>query len=241
MSQILYFSEAKASQFVRPKRRLHFREGAFELTIPLIGARFTATATSEGNEITRKIEEIIDSIEHSGRAALWYEDPQVSDGDWVQFESKMAQILVTAGPYRMLFFGPDPLATGSVALLLYGSPRHLLASPPDQNPTDIRDLDSYPTSLARMMQAISEDEQDPVNIRGRSAFELGAMSMADRVYQHAFSFPAVRGYAQVVANINSTDRIHFSPPNREPIRPSRLVVASPLYVEHSTDALPREA
>ncbi|MDX3225968.1 SAVMC3_10250 family protein [Streptomyces sp. ME19-01-6] len=235
MHQVLYFSETKSRQFMgHRKRRVSMKDVSAEISVPGINASLSATAEPDGTEasetetVLRRSSKVFKYLKKS---ALHYEDPDVSDGTWIQFETRLAQALVWVGNLRMLFFGPHPGSTGDIALLLYGNPNHLTTPPGIVAGVDVHDLDSSHDSLAAMIQAAAAESNES-NLRGTAGFRDGVIKMAERAQQHSISFPRLFGYAQVVGTFDSTDRIFLS--TEDDVRcPSQLVVASPLIVEYS--------
>ncbi|WP_137978999.1 SAVMC3_10250 family protein [Streptomyces violaceusniger] len=225
---MLYFSEAKSQQFVSGSRlRSSIKELSAEISISFASAKLSAVADAgDARAIPRGADKLIRHIEES---ALWFEDPTVTHGDWVQFETRLAQVLVWVGDLRMLFFGPHPESTGDVALLLYGSPKHLTMPPGVRAGVEVQDLDSAHESLVAMIQAAAVEDSEP-HLRGAPGFRDGVIKMAERVQQHSMSFPAMFGCAQVVGTFDCANRV-FLPVHDGSRRPSRLVVASPLIVE----------
>ncbi|MFE5540761.1 SAVMC3_10250 family protein [Streptomyces sp. NPDC056519] len=237
MQQLVYFSDAKARQFVSEKRRLPALTALrFSATVGLPFAEATPEAEFKPQSAgaARIIQRITKEIDRSQRPAPYYEDPTVRTGDWVQFETDLCAALISFRSHRMVFFAPSPEVTGDVVLLLYGSPRHKIGSLLDQTAVGVQDLDSDYSSLAMMVQSAAEGDMEDVTVASADDFRIGAAKMAERVNQHCHSFSPMFGYAQVIAVLDCSRRIALGGIDGAPQHwPTRLVVASPLFVEHS--------
>lgn len=236
MGQLVYFSPNKAQQFMTGKRK--FPEVAAMRIGTVLGIPF-AEASSEvelkpkAPGVVRRIDEIVKQIERSARPSLVHDDPSVQPGDWVQFEEDLCGALVTFGSYRMLFFAPTLEEEKDTILLLYGAPANKIGSAPHQAVVGVRDLDSDYSSLALVVRSAAGGEEEAA-FRDREEFRVGAAKMAERVNQHCHSFSSMFGYAQVVTVLNCSDLVALGGVDDAPINwPTRLVVASPLFVEHS--------
>ncbi|MFJ3247888.1 SAVMC3_10250 family protein [Streptomyces sp. NPDC086782] len=230
MRQVVYLSKSKLQQFPWGKKsRLSLQDVSAEVSVASI-ATLSATARSvdaeDGTPETvlkgaRKV------LKHLEKIALQYENPRVSDGTWIRFDTRLAQTLVWVDDLRMLFFGPHAQSTDEVALLLYGNPSNLTTPPGVRAGVEVQDLDSAHSSLIAMIEAVAAEDNETL-LAGMTGFREGVIKMAERVEQQSLSFPRLSGYAQVVATFDCTNRIFL---NMGSSCPSRLVVASPLIVE----------
>ncbi|MEU8138218.1 SAVMC3_10250 family protein [Streptodolium elevatio] len=219
----MYFSEAKAAQFVDRKPRRFRRTTSGELSIGPGKLSVTAERAPEG--AAAKITKI---SRHLDRVAKPFDERSVCAGDWVTFNAHLAMALVSSPPHRMLFLGPSPDHPVDVALLLFGSPRHRVSPPRDEAVVGVEDLDSYTESLISMIKTVATADGHPLP----SNFRDGAVSMAERIHMDVPSYPRMAGYAQVVDSFACADRI-FLGDHPARFSPRKLVVASPLFVEHA--------
>jgi hypothetical protein len=228
--QAIYLSKGKLRQFpLGKKSRLHLQDVSAEVSVASI-ASLSATAgpaATEDDTPETALKEAKKVLKHLEKIALQYENPGVSDGAWIRFDTRLAQTLVWVGDLRMLFFGPHAQSTDEVALLLYGNPDNLTRPPGIRAGVEVQDLDSAHSSLIAMIEAVAAENDEAV-LAGMPGFREGAIKLAERVEQQSLSFPRLSGYAQVAATFDCTNRIFldggFS-------LPSRLIVASPLIVE----------
>ncbi|NUT52421.1 MAG: hypothetical protein HOV94_34785 [Saccharothrix sp.] len=218
MRELIYLSTAKLRQFLPAgaTRRLP-RVSEVEAQIPLNlgGVRFSfpaeaAAGLSHLNDVVRYL------VEQSDQQLRWYTEAGLEPGRWVQFEARMNyQVLEPDDASRagtLVFW--DVSATNPVRLLLHGSPRHLMAAAAD-------DRASYHTSsapqgfLSSLGAALAESTRD------RSLSLDAVTSLIDGVnVLPADTASMVTGLARVTGTVGPDDR-------------SRIVIASPLYVEYS--------
>lgn len=128
MRDVIYLSVGKLQQFLPEPRRAP-RAGAVRLSTPFgVGVDVDAQATDGEQGRMRQLRQVQKHLEDT---ALWYEEPGLRPGLWVQFEAPM-RCVTLRGAYRDLLLFVD-LGPGSVAgcrLLLHGSARHLLGWTP---------------------------------------------------------------------------------------------------------------
>ncbi|MFF0556667.1 SAVMC3_10250 family protein [Streptomyces sp. NPDC004266] len=231
MRQVVYLSKSKLQQFPWGKKsRLSLQGVSAEVSVASI-ATLSATVGSvdaaDGTPETA-LKDAKKVLKHLKKIALPYENPEASDGSWIQFDTRLAQTLVWVDDLRMLFFGPHAQSTDEVALLLYGNPSNLTTPPGVRAGVEVQDLDSAHSSLIAMIQAVAAEDNETL-LAGMTGFREGAIKMAERVEQQSLSFPRLSGYAQVVATFDCTNRILLDMGSS---CPSRLIVASPLIVEY---------
>ncbi|MEV0955120.1 MULTISPECIES: SAVMC3_10250 family protein [unclassified Streptomyces] len=230
MRQVVYLSKGKLQQFPWGKKSsLSLKDVSAEVSVASIATLSATAGSADAEDSTPEtvLKEARKVLKHLKKIALQYENPRVSDGAWIRFDTRLAQALVWAEDFRMLFFGPHPQSTDEVALLLYGNPSNLTTPPGVRAGVEVQELDSAHDSLIAMIQAVAA-EDDETLLAGMTGFREGVIKMAERVEQQSLSFPRLSGYAQVVATFDCTNRIFLDMGSSQP---SRLVVASPLIVE----------
>jgi hypothetical protein len=125
---------------------------------------------------------------------------------------------------------------GDVALLLYGSPRNLAQMQYSPTLLTLHHLDSAPWALRDFLVELGYDDETDETTgsvdfywAGQFFERLGRFARAPVARAH------MAGYAKVV-DVQDNPRVFVSPDGTQGSRsPSRLVIASPLFVEYTRE------
>ncbi|MGW4776790.1 SAVMC3_10250 family protein [Streptomyces filamentosus] len=136
MRDVIYLSAGKLQQFLPEPRRAP-RTAGVRLSTPF-GFGVDVDAQEADGEQGR-MKHLRQVQKHLEETALWYEDPGLRPGTWVQFEAPM-RCVTLRGAYRdLLLFVDSGTVSGTASgtgedagcrLLLHGSARHLLGWTP---------------------------------------------------------------------------------------------------------------
>lgn len=140
LRDVIYLSAGKLQQFLPEPRRAP-RTAGVRLSTPF-GFGVDVDAQEADGEQGR-MKHLRQVQKHLEETALWYEDPGLRPGTWVQFEAPM-RCVTLRGAYRdLLLFVDSGTASGTASgaasgsgedagcrLLLHGSARHLLGWTP---------------------------------------------------------------------------------------------------------------
>ncbi|HKS45801.1 MAG TPA: SAVMC3_10250 family protein [Amycolatopsis sp.] len=247
MRELLYLSQRKLRQFDLGHARWRGVRARVtgEIKVPGFGGVTVGNDGDGPKAAVPDLDKVIAALEGSDRASHWFTE-DVGPGQWVQFEAPMSYAVTDRGGVIFLDLDqrtPSYPTGGDVRLMLHGSSRHIVGSePPAQEVTD-RQIDAAmgfsagnPRHLLTklLMDLASADE--PL---GQSA------SIAIKRVEH--KLPG--SYAHLIQVLNRKldlshtaawmagyARITAVPP---PVNGSRIVVATPLYVEYvSAPAMP---
>ncbi|MGW9038837.1 SAVMC3_10250 family protein [Streptomyces sp. NPDC055721] len=132
MRDVIYLSVGKLRQFLPEPRRAP-RAGALRVSTPFgIGVDVDAQADDGEQGRMRHLRQVQQHLEET---ALWYEDPGLRPGLWVQFEAPMRCVTLREDYRDLVLFVDSGAGSGSgCRLLLHGSAQHLLGWTPQ--PTD---------------------------------------------------------------------------------------------------------
>ncbi|MCX4489870.1 SAVMC3_10250 family protein [Streptomyces anulatus] len=244
MRELIYLSERKLAQFHEtgsPRRRWRRRVSELGATAPLgLGElQFTLTDAPQGRP---NLERVLRHIESLTPKPAEYSEVSPDAGRWVKFKTRMNYQLVRpttdgwndngelvehpVGPAAVVFWEPDsrldPSASAKPQLVLHGSPEHLLGlagTAPD--PEGLSVSRTYPPGF---MDLLYGDRPRNGENPGTALSHL-LRQLDGRFPPHAAGLFA--GYARVTFGLE----MPFSIGGRSAV--SRVVVASPLYVEHA--------
>lgn len=219
MRELIYLSVAKLRQFQpdRPAgrwRRMRELDAQAPLNLGGLRLSFPDDPRPEVADLERVLRHLINESDQPPR---WYTEDELTPGQWVQFEAQMNyQVLgpqTATGPKILVFW--EVAETARIRLLLHGSPCHLLAAAGTQEQT------IYPTASVPHMflEALSRVVDDSTKNRTIPLERVWSLIEATNLLP-ADMAPCVVGMARVTAIINTEDR-------------TRIVLASPLYVEYS--------
>jgi hypothetical protein len=237
VQEFIYISKEKVGRFGadRPRRIKSLSAG---MGVPAAQANMSVTA--DDHDDREKLHASLRRASRSAsRAARWYQDEDVMPGDWIKFSGDFGYSILDSASFR-LFLMTQTAATlhGNIALLLFGNPGNAQVGKPPPA-VNVSELDSYVANLITFARDLIDDETpeptEPRSERDRSAVQLFArIAAAHHGTEH------VEGLAKTTDIINSTpiimvpDRGAEEDPDYLPEaglpRPSRLVIASPLYV-----------
>jgi hypothetical protein len=111
MRELVYLSQRKLNLFQDDSRRRFTVRG--EAGIPGVGH-----VSVESSAADSRLDDVIDHLSGSAR---WYQEDDLTPGEWVQFEATLGYTVYEA-PSPILLFAEVP---GARRLLLHGSPEHL--------------------------------------------------------------------------------------------------------------------
>jgi hypothetical protein len=244
MQELIYLSSTKLDRFFgqRPRRRsMKSLGGSAGPVLSPLGLSVAWSDDDERAKLENKLREVRNELDP---ISPWFADPDVQAGTWAHFEGNFGYSILDTGKSSLFLMTQTPSTLlGGTALLLHGSPRNLLLR--DPNTVHIGELDSYIAYLVRIANELAELEDDsdqsgkadrlesvaPDDPTGRAAVEL-----YERTAKRHDGVDYVQGLAKV-STIITGKKIFIRPVNSEPDDPSflsRLVVASPLYIESAS-------
>ena len=221
MRELVYLSEAKLQQFRKPGSKLDGLSGGVKVTAGLTGAPGVeanidynpATAAAAATATLDQAEQFIRS---KWPVRWWTED--LDPGEWIQFETKLAFGVLepTREAHRVLFFWGRDDTDPSIELLLHGSPRHLVQAYADSVPIG----DFQPSLAAGLFSYLEAVDSGRIESDGMAWTERRLGRVVRELRELAPDLTA--GWLSGLA------RVTFTVPGEG----KRLVVASPLVVEH---------
>ncbi|MFE4620189.1 SAVMC3_10250 family protein [Streptomyces sp. NPDC056747] len=236
MRDVIYLSVGKLRQFLPEPRRAP-RAGALRVSTPFgIGVDVDAQADDGEQGRMRHLRQVQQHLEET---ALWYEDPGLRPGLWVQFEAPMRCVTLRED-YRDLVLFVDSGAGSGCRLLLHGSAQHLLGWTPQ--PTDGPVLEGltggdsigavFLTRAGEVVRALSPDSDadsgsDP---GGASASPLAPALSAAGTRELLRALDAGHDGIDTTAPMTGYARVTALLPERYGAPP--CLVASPLTVEY---------
>ncbi|WP_409463224.1 SAVMC3_10250 family protein [Amycolatopsis sp. GA6-003] len=215
MCELIYVSQAKLRQLVPDlPGRFGLRDVEAEVTTPVGGLKLGKAA----REAERGLAAAVTRLEASDRAPIWFAEPGIRPGQWVQFEAPMSYGDADGAVFFLDTEQADELypSGGELRLLLHSSSAHLIG------PAAPLDVGSFASRWGRFLEVLSRDREDGVELLPAFHPFLARVARAmDRLTDHLqphYTSAWVAGYARVTAVI--------------PINTSTLLAATPLYVEH---------
>jgi hypothetical protein len=233
MRELIYLSESKLGQFATAASRGRVKAGSIGAGGVSVGIELGQG--SEGEVLASKLEKVIGFlVNRSTRPPLHFTDPEVRRGEWIEFDDFMTLAVVTSSRYDLaICVQQADRFSGDVALLLYGAPRHVLPYRQRAGESiDIRELDSWVGSLGDIMNdlgALEATGQDQGLVS-----EYGAANLFQRVADKPGLNAEMQGLARVIDVEEEPEAFTYREVEGRPVahRPSRLVVASPLYIQY---------
>ncbi|WP_405057909.1 SAVMC3_10250 family protein [Kribbella sp. NBC_01505] len=222
MRELVYLSQAKLQQFRKPANKRDGLSGGLKVTtgtgLPSAEVGLTYDAAQAAVATTATLDEAEKFIRAKWPVRYWTEE--LEPGEWIQFEARLAYgVLETDSPGRrqlLLFRGrDDPQDAASPQLVLHGSPQHLLPAYADAAPTELVSM-SRVSALINFLQATDDGE----NAESSPSLQ----SMLPRVIRQLrliapdLTAGWLSGMARTSFEVSANGR--------------RIVVASPLFVEH---------
>lgn len=243
LRELLYLSDRKLNAFVTSSHGYGIAGAEVEVAVAAVRVRYgrppapvCAAPEDRRSQETRKLEKV---IRHLGRSAAWWAGPSVLPGDWVHFSVPMTFSVFSefTGEHPVaLFAGSARRPDGAeISLLLCGDPVRLLGGG--------LPADDYWAAQGRYLDALYEviREDSAAGERERMAGPHGALArgqmpcayLAAQRSSPGRSHARLSGHARVLL---TDDAAPLALGGRED-REHRLVVATPLYVEHGPDRL----
>jgi hypothetical protein len=136
MRELIYLSHRKLAMFAPLRGRLPWSRFRPRLDVTVPGFASLGFEDQGDTQQHSDLETVIQALHNSECAPLWYEDPKVSAGQWVQFEARMNWCVLDKSRFKttVVFFDSY---TADTHLLLHGSSIHLLGQ---QKPARMDDL-----------------------------------------------------------------------------------------------------
>ncbi|MEU5980373.1 SAVMC3_10250 family protein [Streptomyces sp. NPDC047315] len=244
MRDVIYLSVGKLQQFL-PEPRRGPRAGAVRLSTPFgVGVDVDAQASDGEQGRMRHLQQVQKHLEGS---ALWYEQPDLRPGLWVQFEAPMRCVTLRGAHQSLLLFvdsGPGSGGDGDAdcRLLLHGSAHHLLGWAPQLTDgpalNEIGGGDSvgsvFLTRAGRVVEALSPDfDPEAPSADAASASPLAPALSATGVRDLLRALDAGREGIDVTAPMTGYARVTAVLPEQDGA--PRCLVASPLTVEYVSE------
>jgi hypothetical protein len=221
--ELVYLSQAKLQQFRKPTSKRDGLSGGVKLTAGLTGlpaveanVDYDPVAAAAGTTATLdQAEEFI----RSKWPVRWWAEEELEPGEWIQFETKLAYGVLTSpvnASRQILFFWGRDDTDDSIQLLLHGSPRHLVHTH-GEVPAGAVDA-SMVAGLFSYLDGVDRGEMEAGATRRPGA------RVARIVRELRYIAPD-----ETAGWLSGLARVTFSAPGTSG---QRLVVASPLVVEH---------
>jgi len=240
VQEFIYISKEKADRFGARRRRIASLSAG--MGVPVAQANISVTADDhDDREMLHK--SLRRAARAARRAARWYEDEGITPGDWIRFSGDFGYSILDSASFR-LFLMTQTAATlrGDTALLLFGSPGNAQVGKPPAA-INVSELDSYAANLITFARDLLGGEAVEPPTAGRSEHNRSAVQLFARIAAAHHGTEHVEGLAKTAEVINGT--ILMMPdhcteedtdylPEAELPRPTRLVIASPLYVAAAT-------
>jgi hypothetical protein len=186
----------------------------------------------ERAKLENKLKEVRSYLDSS---ALWFSDPAAQPGDWVQFEGEFGYSILETGRSGLFLMSQTPSTfEGDVALLIHGSPQNVLLRA--SRNVSVEELDSWVAHLRRIANELVEldgplPDQGTIRVGGIVyESESAAIQLYERIAERHDGVIYVQGLAKV-SMVVVDKPIFLHPSIDELIELSRLVVASPLYIQ----------
>jgi hypothetical protein len=237
MREFIYVSTGKLDRFGarRPRSINSLSAGAGVLPA---SASFSVTA-SDRDDWQKAQVKLRQAVRAIGSAGRWYQDDSVRPGDWVRFGGDFGYSILGSRSFSLFLMTQTPATMrGDVALLLFGSPANALLGRPPAEP-DIRDLDSYAGNLLTFVRDLIEADTGELGDPGLGEGDQAAVQLFSRIWTAHDATDHVEGIAKA-ANVIHGIRLPLPAQQERGPRdgeaddgnrvPSRLVIASPLYV-----------
>ncbi len=238
VQEFIYISKEKVGRFGanQPRRITSLSAG---IGIPVAQANISVRA--DDHDDREKLQASLRRASRAAsRAAHWYQDEDVAPGDWIKFGGDFGYSILDSASFR-LFLMTQTAATlrGHVALLMFGNPSNAQVGKPPAT-VSISELDSYAANLIIFARDLIDAETPPTPTDGRGERERSAIQLFTRIAAAHHGTEHVEGLAKTTEVISDTtiimvpDRAAEEDPDHLPEaelpRPSRLIIASPLYV-----------
>lgn len=236
MRELVYLSQRKLAQFQdeKPRGGILSRVTSFGAKAPLSMGEMNVSLAPASPKAFAELQRVIDALDLRSRGVQWYAAPGVQVGDWVQFEVSLNFAIATI-PGRtsaepLVFWEPRRAGQpASPELLLHGSVDGLVEgrrSAGDASTlagvlSDPRELLSAVRSLARL-----EDSDERTGGNDTVFWRRIVLRFVNRLRSKYPDFTAswCAGHARVTAILPSLDETDGG-----------LILASPLYVERTSD------
>ncbi len=245
MRELVYLSNNKLRQFVNesPRRRWWPGGGRFALTLPLGSLQLEQSPSTSDRKHAPLDRQLKNVKSHINISARWYEDEELSSGEWIAFDVPL--IFALSEPLALFADTCNSRVVRPTRLLLHGSSTstqpHLWT---DVNISDnalprgmsqasfVYELEKVFRSvnfLAEPQGSMTEAAVDPEGRLKASVFRL--------IESLDYNFPPVTeawmsGLARVSAIVSRPEPATFASSDPEASSlPDRVVVASPLYIE----------
>jgi len=224
MRELIYISRRKLDLF-RPDRpqRSRWLRRINQVSAKAPFGELQVGLDGDSSEGGPSLHEVIKHIERSERPPRWYLDGGLCAGDWVHFEARLNFSILRGGiSDRSVLLFWEPRKPRSITwpdrLLLHCSPEHLLINSGEVSSGDVEVPSSAPIGLVEFLANLHDQHfSQGLWYLLRDLDNLIPMEMASWM----------AGFARVTTDI----KVKWNPFHGDEIA-SRVVVASPLYVEH---------
>jgi hypothetical protein len=230
--ELVYLSEAKLRQFQDDRRGWFSRvkEAGFKGPFGIGEAKI---ALSEGDTDRRpSLSRVLRNLEKSGRAPRWFEEDDITPGEWVSFEARLCfEVFQPRGGQSaglVIFVQPQDDEGVPRRLLLHGASQHVISINSPRSGVEITHEQAMSLPVIRLLVIRAQRALDELDGRTEREFpdhygpnERSIVTLDSRIAHNADQNAArMAGIARVSGIIT--------------FGPKRLVVASPLYVEYAS-------
>ncbi|MET7284157.1 SAVMC3_10250 family protein [Kribbella sp. NPDC005582] len=224
MRELVYLSQAKLQQFRKSASKRDGLGGTFKIStaglgLPAVEAGLAYDAARAAAGTTPTLDQAEKYIRSKWPVRWWTEETE--PGEWIQFETRLAYAVLSdglaSGQPVLFFWGrDDPRDERSTQLLLHGSPQHLIQAATGGPPSN-RMSPSLSAGMFNYLNAVADGRADGA---GLSSADRRLLRVIQELRELAPDYSA--------AWLSGMARTSFV----ADLRGRRLVVASPLFVEH---------
>jgi hypothetical protein len=236
VQEFIYISKEKADRFGAPRRRI----ASLSAGMGVPGAQANISVTADDHDDREMLHtRLRRAIRAARRTARCYEDDGITPGDWITFSGDFGYSILDSASFRLFLMTQTAASLrGDTALLLFGNPRNTQVGKPPAA-VNVSELDSYVANLITFARDLLNVEAVEAPTAGHKEHNRSAVQLFARIAAAHHGTEHVEGLAKTTDVINGT--ILMMPdycaeedtdylPEAELPRPTRLVVASPLYV-----------
>ncbi|MEV4009604.1 SAVMC3_10250 family protein [Nonomuraea angiospora] len=252
MREIVYLSEPKLAAFIEESRKPAWWRRMnidVELSLPMFGKIAASSPGASAGVRHPTLDEVIGRIDNDGLAPTWLEPDSIEVGDWFYFECRLSWTIIGSHVPTVLFVhhGRHSDSAKGITLLMHGSAGHLHSQPrtsPSRRHPRARFLQkpqpSEPRQTGKWSQLLGQlayiltDHQTPrwdayIGSDFPPAYEV--TNFLTELERNDSSLlwlgeAYTSGYAKLTVNHDQL-RVRGFPS-------TRVLVATPLYVEYET-------